>query len=49
MPIALCRPETSSFAGISAMVASPGIDPGAPGMRNLITVLDFLSEKAGSE
>ncbi len=49
MPIALCRPDTSSFAGMSAMVASPGIAPGVePGMRNLITVLGFLSEKAGS-
>ena len=49
IPIALCRPDTSSFAGTSAIVASPGIDPGiAPGMRNLITALGFLSEKAGS-
>ncbi len=49
MPIALCRPDTSSFAGMSAIVASPGIAPGVePGMRNLITVLGFLSEKAGS-
>ena len=49
MPIALCRPDTSSFAGMSAIVASPGVALGVePGMRNLITVLDFLSEKAGS-
>lgn len=49
MPIALCRPDTSSFAGMSAIVASPGIAPGVePGMRNLMTVLGFLSEKAGS-
>ena len=34
---------------MSAMVASPAIDPSvAPGMRNLIMVLGFLSEKIGS-
>lgn len=49
MPIALCRPDISSFAGMSAIVASPGVALGVePGMRNLITVLDFRSEKAGS-
>ena len=31
MPIALWRPDTSSFAGMKAMVASPGKPPSAIG------------------
>ena len=31
MPIALWRPDTSSFAGMKAIVASPGVPPGVKG------------------
>ena len=31
MPIALCTPVTSIFAGMNEMVASPGVPPGTIG------------------
>lgn len=48
--MALCTLATSNFAGMKAMVASPGVPPGTiGGMQNLITESGFLSENGRSE
>lgn len=45
IPMALCRPDTSSLAGINAMVTSPGRPPGVRGgMKNLTIDSGFRSE-----
>lgn len=46
MPTALCRPVISRFAGIKAMVASPGRPPGVGfGIMKRMMVSCFWLEK----
>ena len=45
-PIALWTPARSTFAGMKAIVASPGEPPGTiGGMKNRITESGFFREK----
>lgn len=45
IPMALCRPDKSSLAGMNAMVTSPGRPPGARGgIKNLMIDSGFRSE-----
>ena len=45
MPTALCKPDTSSLAGMNAMVTSPGVPAGDNGgTRKRTTDSGFRSE-----